>query len=83
MHLDLYAGAGLFTAAPVDAGRNCTVVSIGGFPVTHKDARSNFARMVAPAPRTLRTIRIEVIRGEGTPNLVDLKTALEFANPLP
>ncbi|MCD1144074.1 TRAM domain-containing protein [Kocuria sp. LUK] len=42
--LDLYAGAGLFTAALADAvGETGTVVAVEGSPVTSADARRTFA----------------------------------------
>lgn len=77
--LDLYAGAGLFTAALADAvGATGTVVSIEGSPVTHKDARSNFAPDGCSRTENSTNTRIEVIRGDVARHLVDLKTALEF-----
>ena len=77
--LDLYAGAGLFTAARADAvGASGTVVSIEGSPVTHKDARSNFAPDGCSRTENSANTRIEVIRGDVARHLVDLKTALEF-----
>lgn len=77
--LDLYAGAGLFTAALADAvGAKGTVVSIEGSPVTHKDARSNFAPDGCSRTENSANTRIEVIRGDVARHLVDLKTALEF-----
>ena len=77
--LDLYAGAGLFTAALADAvGASGTVVSIEGSPVTHKDARSNFAPDGCSRTDNSADTRIEVIRGDVARHLVDLKTALEF-----
>lgn len=77
--LDLYAGAGLFTAALADAvGATGTVVSIEGSPVTHKDARSNFAPDGCSRTENSADTRIEVIRGDVARHLVDLKTALEF-----
>lgn len=77
--LDLYAGAGLFTAALADAvGATGTVVSIEGSPVTHKDARSNFAPDGCSRTENSANTRIEVIRGDVARHLVDLKTALEF-----
>lgn len=77
--LDLYAGAGLFTAALADAvGAMGTVVSIEGSPVTHKDARSNFAPDGCSRTENSADTRIEVIRGDVARHLVDLKTALEF-----
>lgn len=77
--LDLYAGAGLFTAALADAvGASGTVVSIEGSPVTHKDARSNFAPDGCSRTENSADTRIEVIRGDVARHLVDLKTALEF-----
>lgn len=77
--LDLYAGAGLFTAALADAvGATGTVVSIEGSPVTHKDARSNFAPDGCSRTKNSANTRIEVIRGDVARHLVDLKTALEF-----
>lgn len=77
--LDLYAGAGLFTAALADAvGASGTVVSIEGSPVTHKDARSNFAPDGCSRTENSEDTRIEVIRGDVARHLVDLKTALEF-----
>ena len=77
--LDLYAGAGLFTAALADAvGATGTVVSIEGSPVTHKDARSNFAPDGCSRTENSADTRIEVIRGDVACHLVDLKTALEF-----
>ena len=77
--LDLYAGAGLFTAALADAvGATGTVVSIEGSPVTHKDARSNFAPDGCSRTDNSANTRIEVIRGDVARHLVDLKTALEF-----
>ena len=77
--LDLYAGAGLFTAALADAvGATGTVVSIEGSPVTHKDARSNFAPDGCSRTENSADTRIEVIRGNVARHLVDLKTALEF-----
>ena len=77
--LDLYAGAGLFTAALADAvGATGTVVSIEGSPVTHKDARSNFAPDGCSRTDNSADTRIEVIRGDVARHLVDLKTALEF-----
>lgn len=77
--LDLYAGAGLFTAALADAvGATGTVVSIEGSPVTHKDARSNFAPDGCSRTENSEDTRIEVIRGDVARHLVDLKTALEF-----
>ena len=77
--LDLYAGAGLFTAALADAvGASGTVVSIEGSPVTHKDARSNFAPDGCSRTENSANTRIEVIRGDVARHLVDLKTALEF-----
>lgn len=77
--LDLYAGAGLFTAALADAvGSTGTVVSIEGSPVTHKDARSNFAPDGCSRTENSEDTRIEVIRGDVARHLVDLKTALEF-----
>jgi len=77
--LDLYAGAGLFTAALADAvGATGTVVSIEGSPVTHKDARSNFAPDGCSRTENSAETRIEVIRGDVARHLVDLKTALEF-----
>ena len=77
--LDLYAGAGLFTAALADAvGATGTVVSIEGSPVTHKDARSNFAPDGCSRTDNSVNTRIEVIRGDVARHLVDLKTALEF-----
>ena len=77
--LDLYAGAGLFTAALADAvGATGTVISIEGSPVTHKDARSNFAPDGCSRTENSANTRIEVIRGDVARPLVDLKTALEF-----
>ena len=77
--LDLYAGAGLFTAALADAvGATGTVVSIEGSPVTHKDARSNFAPDGCSRTDNSANTRSEVIRGDVARHLVDLKTALEF-----
>ena len=77
--LDLYAGAGLFTAALADAvGATGTVVSIEGSPVTHKDSRSNFAPDGCSRTENSANTRIEVIRGDVARHLVDLKTALEF-----
>ena len=77
--LDLYAGAGLFTAALADAvGATGTVVSIEGSPVTHKDARSHFAPDGCSRTENSADTRIEVIRGDVARHLVDLKTALEF-----
>ena len=77
--LDLYAGAGLFTAALADAvGATGTVVSIEGSPVTHKDARSNFAPDGCSRTENSANTRIEVIRGDVARHLVDLKTAIEF-----
>ena len=77
--LDLYAGAGLFTAALADAvGATGTVVSIEGSPVTHKDARSNFAPDGCSRTENSADTRIEVIHGDVARHLVDLKTALEF-----
>lgn len=77
--LDLYAGAGLFTAALADAvGASGTVVSIEGSPVTHKDALSNFAPDGCSRTENSADTRIEVIRGDVARHLVDLKTALEF-----
>lgn len=77
--LDLYAGAGLFTAALADAvGATGTVVSIEGSPVTHKDARSNLAPDGCSRTENSANTRIEVIRGDVARHLVDLKTALEF-----
>ena len=77
--LDLYAGAGLFTAALADAvGATGTVVSIEGSPVTHKDARSNFAPDGCSRTDNSANTRIEVIRGDVARHLVDLKTAIEF-----
>ena len=77
--LDLYAGAGLFTAALADAvGATGTVVTIEGSPVTHKDARSNFAPDGCSRTENSADTRIEVIRGDVARHLVDLKTALEF-----
>ena len=77
--LDLYAGAGLFTAALADAvGATGTVISIEGSPVTHKDARSNFAPDGCSRTENSADTRIEVIRGDVARHLVDLKTALEF-----
>ena len=77
--LDLYAGAGLFTAALADAvGASGTVVSIEGSPVTHKDARSNFAPDGCSRTENSANTRIEVIRGDVARHLVDLKTAIEF-----
>ena len=77
--LDLYAGAGLFTAALADAvGASGTVVSIEGSPVTHKDARSNFAPDGCSRTENSANTRIEVIRGDVARHLVDLKTAFEF-----
>ncbi|WP_311655727.1 TRAM domain-containing protein [Rothia mucilaginosa] len=77
--LDLYAGAGLFTAALADAvGASGTVISIEGSPVTHKDARSNFAPDGCSRTENSADTRIEVIRGDVARHLVDLKTALEF-----
>ena len=77
--LDLYAGAGLFTAALADAvGATGTVISIEGSPVTHKDARSNFAPDGCSRTDNSADTRIEVIRGDVARHLVDLKTALEF-----
>lgn len=77
--LDLYAGAGLCTAALADAvGATGTVVSIEGSPVTHKDARSNFAPDGCSRTENSADTRIEVIRGDVARHLVDLKTALEF-----
>ena len=77
--LDLYAGAGLFTAALADAvGKNGTVVSIEGSPVTHKDARSNFAPDGCSRTDNSAQTRIEVIRGDVARHLIDLKTALDF-----
>lgn len=77
--LDLYAGAGLFTAALADAvGATGTVVSIEGSPVTHKDARSNFAPDGCSRTENSADTRIDVIRGDVARHLVDLKTALEF-----
>ena len=77
--LDLYAGAGLFTAALADAvGATGTVVSIEGSPVTHKDARSNFAPDGCSRTENSADTRVEVIRGDVARHLVDLKTALEF-----
>ena len=77
--LDLYAGAGLFTAALADAvGATGTVVSIEGSPVTHKDARSNFAPDGCSRTENSADTRIEVIRGDVARHLVDLKTALDF-----
>lgn len=77
--LDLYAGAGLFTAALADAvGATGTVISIEGSPVTHKDARSNFAPDGCSRTENSADTRIEAIRGDVARHLVDLKTALEF-----
>lgn len=77
--LDLYAGAGLFTAALADAvGATGTVISIEGSPVTHKDARSNFAPDGCSRTENSADTRIEVIRGDVARHMVDLKTALEF-----
>ena len=77
--LDLYAGAGLFTAALADAvGATGTVISIEGSPVTHKDARSNFAPDGCSRTENSANTHIEVIRGDVARHLVDLKTALEF-----
>ena len=77
--LDLYAGAGLFTAALADAvGATGTVISIEGSPVTHKDARSNFAPDGCSRTENSADTRIEVIRGDVARHLLDLKTALEF-----
>ena len=77
--LDLYAGAGLFTAALADAvGASGTVISIEGSPVTHKDARSNFAPDGCSRTENSADTLIEVIRGDVARHLVDLKTALEF-----
>ena len=77
--LDLYAGAGLFTDALADAvGATGTVISIEGSPVTHKDARSNFAPDGCSRTENSADTRIEVIRGDVARHLVDLKTALEF-----
>lgn len=77
--LDLYAGVGLFTAALADAvGATGTVISIEGSPVTHKDARSNFAPDGCSRTENSADTRIEVIRGDVARHLVDLKTALEF-----
>lgn len=77
--LDLYAGAGLFTAALADAvGATGTVISIEGSRVTHKDARSNFAPDGCSRTENSADTRIEVIRGDVARHLVDLKTALEF-----
>ena len=77
--LDLYAGAGLFTAALADAvGATGTVVSIEGSPVTHNDARTNFAPDGCSRTENSADTRIEVIRGDVARHLVDLKTALEF-----
>ena len=79
MYPRLYAGAGLFTAALADAvGATGTVVSIEGSPVTHKDARSNFAPDGCSRTENSADTRIEVIRGDVARHLVDLKTALEF-----
>ena len=78
--LDLYAGAGLFTAAMADAvGEKGTVISIEGSPVTHRDARANFAPGdgISRTERAAQT-RIEVIRGDVAHHLVDLKTAYDF-----
>ncbi len=70
---------GLFTAALADAvGATGTVVSIEGSPVTHKDARSNFAPDGCSRTENSADTRIEVIRGDVARHLVDLKTALEF-----
>ena len=77
--LDLYAGAGLFTAALADAvGATGTVISIEGSPVTHKDARSNLAPDGCSRTENSADTRIEVIRGDVARHLLDLKTALEF-----
>ena len=77
--LDLYAGAGLFTAALADAvGPTGTVISIEGSPVTHKDARSNFAPDGCSRSDNSAQTRIEVIRGDVARHLVDLKTARDF-----
>lgn len=77
--LDLYAGAGLFTAALADAvGPTGTVISIEGSPVTHKDARSNFAPDGCSRTDNSAQTRIEVIRGDVARHLVDLKTARDF-----
>ncbi len=77
--LDLYAGAGLFAAALADAvGATGTDISIEGSPVTHKDARSNFAPDGCSRTENSADTRIEVIRGDVARHLVDLKTALEF-----
>ena len=69
----------LFAAALADAvGASGTVVSIEGSPVTHKDARSNFAPDGCSRTENSANTRIEVIRGDVARHLVDLKTALEF-----
>ena len=77
--LDLYAGAGLFTAALADAvGERGTVVSVEGSPVTHRDARANFAPDGAARSESAKDTRIEVIHGDVARTLLDLKTALEL-----
>jgi len=66
-------------AALADAvGATGTVISIEGSPVTHKDARSNFAPDGCSRTENSADTRIEVIRGDVARHLVDLKTALEF-----
>ena len=74
--LDLYAGAGLFTAALADAvGAEGTVVSIEGSPVTHRDARSNFAPDGPSRSDNSQETRVEVIRGDVAQSLQDLNEA--------
>lgn len=81
--LDLYAGAGLFTAALADAvGGRGTVVSVEGSPVTHRDARANFAPDGLARSDSARNTRVEVLKGEVSHTLLDLKTALEL-NEIP
>ena len=77
--LDRYAGEGVFSAALADAvGATGPVCSSEGSPVTHKDARSNFAPDGCSRTENSADTRIEVIRGDVARHLVDLKTALEF-----
>ena len=74
--LDLYAGAGLFTAALADAvGSEGTVISVEGSPVTHRDARSNFAPDGPSRSDNSKETRVEVIRGDVAQSLQDLKAA--------
>ena len=74
--LDLYAGAGLFTAALADAvGSEGMVISVEGSPVTHRDARSNFAPDGPSRSDNSKETRVEVIRGDVAQSLQDLKAA--------